>query len=164
MIVVIVARDRNGLIGKDGDLPWGRRQKGDLRRFKQLTTGHAVIMGRRTFDSIGQPLPSRQNIVITRQPNLDLAGCQRTRSLQEALNRVELGRVAYIIGGASIYEAALPRADAVVETEIVGDFTGDVYFPRLDPRAWQVGLEDAHDADVENRYPYIYRTYQRRRV
>ena len=135
LLALIVAAARNGVIGIDNRLPW--RLPDDLRRFRTLTTGHAVIMGRRTFESIGRPLPGRQNIVVTRTPGYRAEGAEVVHSLAEALGRVSMPEPAFCIGGGELYRVALPRAALVHLTEIQQDIAGDTHFPPLDALAWE---------------------------
>jgi len=127
-LALIVAVARNGVIGHQGGLPWHISE--DLKHFKKTTSGHAIIMGRKTYDSIGGPLPKRRNIVVTRQSDLELPGCDRAESLDEA---IALARTTdpcpFIIGGASIYEEALPMATELHVTTIDREVEGDTYFP-----------------------------------
>jgi len=127
-LALIVAVARNGVIGHQGGLPWHIPE--DLKHFKKTTSGHAIIMGRKTYDSIGRPLPKRRNIVVTRQSNLELPGCDRAENLDEA---IALARTTdpcpFIIGGASIYEEALSMATELHVTEIDREVEGDTYFP-----------------------------------
>jgi len=127
-LALIVAVARNGVIGNQGGLPWHISE--DLKHFKKTTSGHAIIMGRKTYDSIGRPLPKRRNIVVTRQADLELPGCDRAKSLDEA---IALARTTdpcpFIIGGASLYEEALPMTTELHLTMIDEDIEGDTYFP-----------------------------------
>ena len=126
-LALILAVARNGVIGKAGDLPWHLPE--DLSHFKRTTSGHAIIMGRKTYDSIGRPLPKRRNIVVTRQTELEIIGCERAASLDEA---IALARTSdpcpFIIGGASLYEEALPIATEIHLTTVDEDVEGDVFF------------------------------------
>ena len=128
-LALIVAVARNGMIGKDGALPWHVSE--DLKHFKKTTGGHAIIMGRKTHDSIGRPLPKRRNIVVTRQTGTRFDGCEAAHSLDEA---IALARSSddcpFIIGGASLYEEALPIATELHLTTIDEDVAGDTYFPK----------------------------------
>ena len=127
-LALIVAVARNGVIGKDGTLPWHVSE--DLKHFKKTTSGHAIIMGRKTYDSIGRPLPKRRNIVVTRQPDALFPGCESAHSLDDA---IALARTTddcpFVIGGTSLYEEALPIATELHMTTIDEDFDGDTYFP-----------------------------------
>ena len=134
-LALIAAVSTNGVIGKDGGLPWHIPE--DLKYFKANTTGHAIIMGRKTYDSIGRPLPKRRNIVITRNSELKIDGVEVVTSLEQA---IELARSEddepRIIGGASIYEAALPMATRLFLTQVNQDIDGDTFFPKYDESAW----------------------------
>lgn len=133
MIVAAVAR--NGVIGVDGTLPWQLPE--DLARFKSLTTGHALIMGRATFESIGRPLPDRVNIVLTRRSDWAREGVATASNLDDALEQTsELGVDAMIAGGAAVYEAALPVADRLELTEVDLEPEGDTWFPEIDWSEW----------------------------
>jgi dihydrofolate reductase len=134
-LTLIAALARNRAIGRDNAMPW--RLPEDLRRFKRLTLGHAVIMGRKTFESIGSPLPGRDNIVITRSPDWSPPGCAVVHSLDAALASVESRGEAFVIGGAQIYALAMPLAQRLYLTEIERDFDGDAFFPEYDPSAWR---------------------------
>ncbi len=127
-LALIVAVARNGVIGKEGGLPWHVSE--DLKHFKKTTSGHAIIMGRKTYDSIGRPLPKRRNIVVTRQADAEFPGCERAQGIDEA---IALARSTdpcpFIIGGASLYEEALPMATEIHLTSIDEDAEGDTYFP-----------------------------------
>lgn len=142
-VTIVVARARNGVIGRDNGLPW--RLPEDLAHFKATTTGHALIMGRRTFESIGRPLPGRRTIVVSANPHWSHPGCERAASLREAIALA--GRPGpdpsiatdevMVVGGTSIYREALPLADRIVLTEIDADFEGDARFDAPDPALWR---------------------------
>lgn len=134
MLSLIVAVAENGVIGRDNALPWHISE--DLRYFKQVTSGKTVIMGRKTYQSIGRPLPNRTNIVITRDPGFTAEGVVVAHSLEEALTQAVAGE-AVVIGGSSLFEDALKRADRFYLTEIHRAYDGDVHFPAWDKNAWQ---------------------------
>ncbi|HVR44527.1 MAG TPA: dihydrofolate reductase [Thermoanaerobaculia bacterium] len=159
-ITLIAAVARNGVIGKDGGLPW--RLPADLRFFKRTTTGHPLIMGRRTFESLDEPLPDRTNIVISRRPDYRPAGAIVVRSLEEALAAARrLDDEIFIGGGEEIFRLSLPIADRMVLTRIDHDFEGDTFFPEPAPADWrEVGRED-HEPDEKNRWPYSFVTWER---
>lgn len=161
MIAAIVAMAHGNVIGKKNELPW--YLPADLKRFKELTTGQSVIMGRNTADSIlarnGKPLPNRTNIVITRDTAYRPEGFVVVHSLDEALKRA--GRNAYIIGGAQIYTLALPSLDRVYITEVDADIDGDAFFPVLEKDQWREVSREAHQKDDKNQYDYWYVTYDR---
>lgn len=153
----------NGIIGQNGQLPWGR-MPADLRHFKQLTLGHPVLMGRKTFDSIGKALPDRPNIVITRQPGWAAAGCEAAASVLGALERARQldADTVCVIGGGEIYREALPAADVVYLTEIHHTFEGDASFPALSPTEWREITRERHEADAQHAYAYSFVTLRRR--
>jgi dihydrofolate reductase len=135
-LALVVAMGRGGVIGRDGGLPWHFPE--DLKHFRQVTTGHAVIMGRKTWDSIGRPLPARRNIIVSRQLDLQIKGCEVAGSLEQA---IELAREhdtePRIIGGSTLYVQALPLATRLFLTEVDVDVDGDTFFPPLDRSKWQ---------------------------
>ncbi len=152
---IIVAVARNGVIGRGGGLAW--RISDDLKRFKETTTGHPVVMGRKTFDSIGKPLPDRANIVVSRKmPGRE--GVIAARSLEEAIEIAESEAAGlgvdevFIIGGADIYRKILPRCDRIYLTEVDADVEGDVYFPPLDPAEWRRRWTGAASRSARNEH------------
>lgn len=158
-IALIYARAANGVIGKDGTMPWHLPE--DLARFKRFTQGSPVIMGRKTWDSLPprfRPLPGRANIVVTRQPDWHEIGAQRAPSLREALQMCEHAATAWVIGGAQIYAQALPLAQRVEVTEIGRDFDGDAYAPLLGPQWREAAREHLLSA---NGLPLSFITYLR---
>jgi len=157
-ISLIVAVADNGVIGQDNALPW--RLPGDLKRFKALTMGKPIIMGRKTFDSIGKPLPGRTNIVITRQSNLQIVGCTVVGSLDEAFGSVQADEY-MIIGGAEIYRQALPQAQRVYLTQVHATISGDAFFPLLEPTQWHETSRDDVPADDQNQFAHSFITLER---
>ncbi|MBQ8823082.1 MAG: dihydrofolate reductase [Lachnospiraceae bacterium] len=155
MLGLIVAYAENRVIGKDGMIPW--RIKGEQLRFKELTTGNVVIMGRRSYEEIGRPLPNRTTIVISSTKNFDQENCYTVKSVQEA---IELAgdRDAYISGGAGVYREALPYVDKMYITEIHKEVEGDTYFPEFDKDEWIREVEKEVDGEI----PYTYVTYTRK--
>ncbi len=151
---VIAAVARNGVIGKGGRLPW--HLPADLKRFKTLTLGHPVIMGRRTFESIGKPLPGRTNIVVTHERDLKICGCLVAPSFEKALELCNQAEEAFVLGGASLYEQALPRADRLYLTRIHADFEGDARMPPLDLSRWK---EISREDFLSEPLPYSFITY-----
>jgi dihydrofolate reductase len=144
-IAQVVAMSRNRVIGRDNALPWHAPE--DLKRFKRLTTGRPVIMGRKTFASIGRPLPKRLNIVVTRDRDFRAEGVVRAFTIEEALRLAEesmLGDEAMVIGGAQIFELVMPMTQTIHLTEIELDVDGDTFFPELDPRAWRETARERH--------------------
>ena len=156
----IVAVGRKGEIGKDGRMPW--HLPADLKHFKAMTLGKPVLMGRKTLDAIGRPLPDRRNIVITRDRQFSALGCEVAHSLEEALARAEPAAEAMVIGGGEIYRAAWPATRRVYLTRIEAEVPGaDTFFPALEPAEWkQVSRED-HRADARNPYDYSFLLYER---
>ena len=159
-LALIAAVASNGVIGRDGRLPW--RLPEDLRRFRALTTGHSIIMGRRTWESLPHPLPGRQNIVVTRQPAFHAEGATVARSFDEALACIELPEPAFCIGGGEIYRAAIPRAQIAYVTEIQHAFDGDATFPALDPSQWRETARESHVQEGGESLHYAFVTYHRR--
>jgi dihydrofolate reductase len=160
-IALIAAVARNGVIGVDNRLPW--RLPEDLKRFRALTIGHSVIMGRRTWQSIGKPLPDRQNIVVTRTHGSQAPGIEFAHSLDEALELVRLPAPAFVIGGEALYREALPRADLLYLTEIQQDFEGDARFPDFDRSRWREISRIRHRAlDEGSGFAYHFAAYERR--
>ena len=135
MLSIIVAMAQNRAIGRDNQLLW--HISADLRRFKAITTGHAVIMGRRTFQSIGRPLPNRHNIVVSRNPSLVAEGCTVVHSLTAALALCPPADEAFVIGGGQIYAQALPLAQRMYITLVHSDMEADTFFPEFDPAQWR---------------------------
>jgi dihydrofolate reductase len=157
-LALIAAVARNGVIGGGNTLPW--RLPADLQRFRALTTGHAVIMGRRTWESIGRALPGRQNIIVTRQTGYAAEGALVCASLDDALRAVTLPAPVYCIGGGELYALALPRAATLHLTEIDRDFDGDTRFPDFDRTAWREAARETHHAPEGFDYAFV--TYERR--
>ena len=155
---LIVATERNRGIGIRNTLPW--RLPEDLAFFKRTTTGHTIIMGRKTFDSIGRPLPNRRNIVVTRNPAWSHPGIETASSLEEAARMAGDGE-AFVIGGAQIYTEALPLASKLVVTEIDADVECDAFFPKIDPAVWTEISREVHHSDSA-RLDYAFVIYQRR--
>jgi len=157
-LALIAAVASNGVIGGGNALPW--RLPADMQHFRALTTGHAVIMGRKTWESIGRPLPGRQNIVVTRQPGFVAEGAVVALSLDAALRAATLPPPVFCIGGGELYALALPFAQTVHRTEIDRAFDGDTRFPDLDRSAWRETAREAHRAPEG--YGYAFVTYERR--
>ncbi len=156
-ISIIVAASQNNVIGKDNQLIW--RLSADLKRFKALTTGHHIIMGRKTFDSIGKPLPNRTSIIITRQEDYKAEGCIVVNSLEEALTKVPADQEAFIIGGGTIYKEAIDKADKLYLTMVHGKFDGDTFFPKLDSKVWESLKREDHMPDEKNEHAYSFIDY-----
>ena len=157
---LIVAVAANGVIGDRNALLWHISE--DLRRFKQLTSGHPVIMGRKTWESLGRPLPNRTNVVLTRQA-LTLEGCTVAHSLTEALALFPEEEEIFVIGGAQIYAEALPLADRFYLTRVGRAYEGDTRFPAWDAREWQLIDSEPHERGAEYPWPFTFEIYERRR-
>ena len=158
LISIVAALDEAGLIGAQGRLPW--RLRGDLPRFRRLTMGKPVLMGRRTFESIGRPLDGRVNIVLSRRAGYEAPGCRVAASFEDALAAARGARELMVIGGAGVYALALPRAERLYLTRVEGRFEGDVYFPRWDEAEWQ---EESREPGGGPEGPaYCFVTYRRR--
>lgn len=159
---LIAALAANNVIGRNNQVPW--RLPTDLRRFKALTMGHHLIMGRKTFDSVGRPLPGRVNVVITRREDWSAAGVTVEHSLEEAL-RVAADAAdaeAFIAGGAEIYELAIHRADRMYLTRVHAEVEGDTFFPEFDDVSeWRLVDAEHFEADERNEYPFSFLTYDR---
>ena len=160
MISVIVAVARGGVIGGENRLLWHISE--DLKRFKSITTGHPVVMGRKTWESLGRPLPGRRNIVITRQENYKAEGATVVGSLDEALKAVEDAPIAFIMGGAQVYEEALPRVEVAHITYLNADFEGDAFFTHLSPDEWVLTEEQSFPATDAHPFSFSFRIYTRK--
>lgn len=166
MISLIVAKSTNDVIGKDNDLPW--HLPADLKHFKDLTTGHTVIMGRKTYESIlarlGKPLPNRRNIVVSRSLESAPAGFEIYHSLDDALQSAGADDRAYIIGGTTLFKTALEQnlADEIQLTQIHADIDGDTFFPPLEATKWEETERGHHAADAKNPYDYDFVVLKRK--
>jgi dihydrofolate reductase len=158
MISLVVARADNGTIGRDGELPW--RLPSDMRHFRELTTGHTVIMGRKTFESLPakyRPLPERRNLVLSSNPDLELPGAEDFPDLSSALDACE--RECFVIGGAVVYGETLPLAERVYATEIEQEIEGDAFFPELPVSEWH--CVERSERIVENKLAFTFAVYER---
>lgn len=160
---ILVAYDEGHGIGADNDLLWQRDLPADLKRFKELTTDNAIIMGWNTFESIGRPLPLRQNIVMSRTNREVVDGITLVGSLDEAYAAVKPGKEAFIIGGGQVYEQALDSVDRVFATEVRALFkNATVFFPVLNMEIWEETARTHHEADEKNKYAFDFVTYERK--
>ncbi len=157
-IIIVVAVARNGVIGDRGKLPW--HLPSDLRHFKETTMGHPLVMGRKTFEAIGKPLPGRENIVLSRDAARSFPGCKTCRSLADALDYCKDKEKIFVIGGGELFRAALPVTDTIIVTALERDVAGDVTFPSIDPR--QFAIVDQRRLVREEPYSIIH--YQRIRT
>ncbi|MFC5271932.1 dihydrofolate reductase [Adhaeribacter terreus] len=157
MIALVVAMAENNVIGKNNQLIW--HLPADLKHFKNLTSGHPIIMGRKTYESIGKPLPNRTNIVITRQEDYKPEGVLVAHSLSEGLMLAQqLDTNIFVIGGAEIYKQAMFLADTIYLTEVHHEFEGDTFFPEIDTLLWVETEREEHKADEKNPYDYAFVT------
>lgn len=157
LVVLVAAVASNGVIGVNNTLPW--RLPDDLKRFKALTLGHPVIMGRKTWESLGRALPGRHNIVITRATGLSAPGATLVHSVDAALAACGDASVAFVIGGAEIYTQTLPLANRLELTEIHAGIEGDAYFPPFDRSAWRETARERHSTDGGLKYDFV--SYER---
>lgn len=153
-ISLIVAVAENNVIGKNNQLAW--HLPADLKLFKNLTTGHHIIMGRKTYESIGKPLPDRISVIITRQENYKAEGCIVVKSLQDAIQISKNDEEVFIIGGAEIFREAIPIADKIYLTRIHQSFEGDTFFQELDQNVWEETKRIDFNPDEKNKYPYSF--------
>ena len=159
-ISIIVAFSEGNIIGKNNKMPW--RLPADLKRFKTITTGHTVVMGRRTYESIGKPLPNRKNIVLTSIPE-SIIDCITADSLKDAIAISGQETELFIIGGASVYKQAFPLADKLYITKVHANPNGDTKFPEIDYSEWVEIFREEHKADEKNQYDYTFVDYERRK-
>ena len=160
MITIIAAIGNNNELGKGNDLIW--HLPADLQRFKKRTTGHAIIMGRNTFESIGKPLPNRRSIIITRNTSYQKEGCEIVHSLEDAIKLIEPQDDAFIIGGAQIYKEAMEKnvVDQLDITKVHQDFDADVFFPTIDSKTWKEVSREDLSPDEKNLYTYSFINYK----
>tara|TARA_R110000850_G_scaffold203228_1_gene329543 strand:+ start:165856 stop:166737 length:882 start_codon:yes stop_codon:yes gene_type:complete len=159
-VTIIAAASENDALGKDNDLPW--HLPDDFKRFKKLTTGHHIIMGRKTFETFPEPLPNRIHVVITRDKNYKKFGAVVVHSLREALELAKNDDQPFIIGGGEIYKQSLEYADKIELTRVHGDVTADTFFPHIDESKWDLVNEEHHPKDDKHEYGFTYLTYLRK--
>ena len=159
-ITLIVAVADSGVIGRDNTLPW--HLPDDLRRFKRITMGKPIVMGRKTFDSIGKPLPGRQNIVVTRDTNYRREGVTVVHDAEAALSAAGAVPEVMVIGGAELFRTLLPRAGRLHLTRVHGNIEGDVVWPALDDREWRVVERESHSADERHAWPMTFEVWEKR--
>lgn len=157
MISIIVAVTKNNVIGNNGIMPW--KIKGEQRRFRELTTGHTIIVGRKTFQAEGKPLPNRKTIIISKTKNIECENCVTVKSLKEALELAKDEKEIFIAGGGEIYRQVLPMTDRIYLTIIDKVIEGDVYFPKINEDEFVKTYEER----IEGEIPYTYYTYERRK-
>ena len=158
-ITLIVAMSRNRVIGRDNAIPW--RLPAELRRFKALTMGHHIVMGRRTWDSIGRLLPGRTTVIVTRNPGLEVPGALVATSLAQALRLGAADNEIFVIGGAEIFRLALPLAHRIHLTTVDTELVGDTFMPPFDLGEWRKVAAESHPADDANALPWVLETYDR---
>jgi dihydrofolate reductase len=159
VITLIAARARNGVIGRNNQMPW--KIAGEQAYFKRMTMGSPIVMGRKTWESLGRPLPGRRNIVVTRNPAYTATGADVVGSLDDALRLVGDAEQIFVIGGAQLYAAAMPRANRILLTEIDADFDGDTFMPALDRKKWRETSREVHPPTTERPFSYSFVVYER---
>jgi dihydrofolate reductase len=159
MLSIIVAVADNGVIGSGNQLPW--RLPDDLKRFKALSLGKPIVMGRKTFDSIGRPLPGRLNIVTSRQPGLEIPGCTVVTSIDEAIAAARPAPEIVIVGGADIYRQVLPQVRVIHLTRVHANIDGDAVFPELNEHEWREVAKEYHPADERHAHAFTFSTLER---
>jgi dihydrofolate reductase len=158
IVSIVVAIAENYAIGKNNQLLW--HMPADLKHFKNITTGHTVIMGRKTYDSVGKPLPNRRNIIITRR-DISIDGCEVVKSIEEALALCANEDEVFIVGGAEIYKLAMSKTDRIYLTIIHHSFDADTLFPEIDYMEWKEISREDHQPDEKNNFPYSFITLER---
>ena len=161
MITIIAAIANNNALGKNNDLIW--HLPADLKRFKKITSGHHIIMGRNTYESIGKPLPNRTTVIITRNKNYNAEGCVVVNSIEEAINVAKNDEHIFIIGGAQIYKQAIDVADGLDITEVHENFDADVFFPEIDLTIWEETEREFFNSDEKNQFNYSFVSYKKKR-
>ena len=164
IITIIAAIANNNALGKDNDLIW--HLPADLKRFKRVTSGHHILMGRNTFESIGKPLPNRTTVIITRNENYKVEGCIVVDSIEKAIAISKKDEKIFIIGGAQIYKQAMTSnlVDQLDITQVHHSFDADVYFPEIDAKKWQETSREDFSADEKNKYNYSFISYKKRKL
>lgn len=159
MIIMIAAVAENLALGKNNDLVW--HLPDDFKRFKQLTTNHYIIMGRKTFESFPKPLPNRTHVIITRQQDYTAEGCLVAANLADALAMIPKDENVFVIGGGEIYALALPFTDVIELTKVHARFEADTFFPEIDSKQWNLVSDEYHPKDEKHLYDFTYETYHR---
>ncbi len=159
MIILIAAASQNNALGKNNDLIWHLPK--DFKRFKALTTGHHIIMGRKTFESFPKPLPNRTHIIITRQKDYIAEGCIVVDNLKKAIDTCPTDQDVFIIGGGEIYSLAMPLAHKIELTRVFENFEADTFFPEIDLNIWKLEQEEFHSRDENHKYDFSYQRYVR---
>lgn len=160
MIIMIAAAAENNALGKDNEMIW--HLPDDFKRFKQLTSGHPIIMGRKTFESLPKLLPNRTHIIITRQKDYNPEHTIVVDSLQKAIEKVPESEDVFIIGGGEIYNLGLPYADKIELTKVHSEFEADAFFPKIDPNEWELTNEEFHPRDEKHNFDFTFQTFTRK--
>lgn len=164
MVIIIAAASENNALGKDNKIVW--HLPDDFKRFKKLTSGHAIIMGRKTFESFDKPLPDRTHIIVTRQknyiPKSDSEKCIVVDSIEEALKITSVNENVFIIGGGEIYKLGMPFADKIELTRVNGNFKADAFFPEISENDWKMTENEFHPKDEKHNYSFSFQTYLRK--
>ena len=160
MIIMIAAASENNALGKNNELVW--HLPNDFKRFKNLTSGHHIIMGRKTFESFPKPLPNRTHIVISRQENYNPEGCIVVHSMEQAIEICSVDDETYIIGGGEIYKLGIPFTDKIEITRVHHHFEADAFFPEIDSNDWEITQSEFHQKDDKHQFDYTYDTYTRK--
>lgn len=160
MLTIIAAAGENNALGKDNNLVW--HLPDDFKRFKKLTSGHHIIMGRKTFDTFPKPLPNRIHVVITRQDNFKKEGIVVVNSLKRAVELTTEDPQPFVIGGGEIYKLVMNLADKIELTRVHGTFEADTFFPKIDENQWKLVSEKFHEKDERHNYAFTYLTYERK--
>jgi len=159
ILSLFAAASENNVLGKDNTLIWHLAD--DFAYFKKKTLEHTVVMGRKTYDSMGKPLPKRRNIVITRSKTLEIPGVEVKNSIEMALATCQAEHEVFLIGGAELYRLALPVAERIYLTRVHATLEGDAFFPELDASVWKLVHSEDHIADLRNDYAFTFETYER---
>ncbi|MUP44411.1 dihydrofolate reductase [Gramella sp. BOM4] len=160
MLTMIAAAAENNALGKDNDLVW--HLPDDFKRFKRLTSGHHIIMGRKTFESFPKLLPDRTHVIITRKDDYNPENTLVVNSLEEAIRVSKLDEQPFIIGGGEIYKMGMEHADRIELTRVHGEFEADTFFPEIDESKWELVKEQFHEKDEKHDYAFTYLTYERK--
>ena len=161
MIIMIAAVAENNALGKNNDLLW--HLPNDFKRFKEITSGHHIIMGRKTFESFPKPLPNRTHVIITRQKDFKYEGCIVVQNLEKAISVCPKDENLFIIGGGEIYQQSISFADQLDITRVHHSFEADVYFPDIDPEIWELSSETFHSKDERHLFDYTFQTFVRKK-
>ena len=159
MVILIAAAGQNNELGKDNSMIW--HLPDDFKRFKQLTSGHYIIMGRKTFESLKQPLPNRTHIIITRQKDYHCENCIVVENIEKAIEAAPKGQDVFVIGGGEIYNLAIAYADKIELTRVNSSFEADAFFPKINPSEWEMTREIFHGKDAAHKFDFSFQTYIR---